>query len=98
MVSFLREPSRTSWKMWTFIETLLCRIKLPSRTKEMCRKKKSLGLGLGETDGLPEIGPWNKTPVTSSLSLYAVTLYKYKKCGIGESNSSGQLGKLVPSR
>lgn len=45
----------------------------------MCRKKKSLGLGLGETVGLPEIGPWNKTPVTSSLSLYAVTLYKYKK-------------------
>lgn len=66
---FLGNHHGLAGKCGLFIETFLCRIKLPSRTKEMCRKKKSLGLGLGETVGLPEIGPWNKTPVTSSLSL-----------------------------
>ena len=98
-VSFFREPSRTSWKMWTFYRDLAVSDQVTLTNEgDVPKEKKSLGLGLGETDGLPEIGPWNKTPVTSSLSLYAVTLYKYKKCGIGESNSSGQLGKLVPSR
>ena len=47
MVSFLREPSRTSWKMWTFYRDLAVSDQVTLTNEGDVPKEKKLGAGIG---------------------------------------------------
>ena len=46
-VSFLREPSRTSWKMWTFYRDLAVSDQVTLTNEGDVPKEKKLGAGIG---------------------------------------------------